>query len=76
MFTYHCVLDGWINIYIYLRNLTKMQLVNMAVKSEVKCGIARRKSSQLVKFCVKEERNASYKKVCVTYRNLAIMSLI
>jgi len=48
----------------------------MAVKSEVKCGIARRKSSQLVKFCVKEERNASYKKVCVIYRNLAIKSMI
>jgi hypothetical protein len=35
----------------------------MAVKSEVKCGIARRKSAQSVTFCVKEERNASYKKV-------------
>ncbi|XP_069685348.1 NAD-dependent protein deacetylase Sirt7 isoform X1 [Periplaneta americana] len=35
----------------------------MAVKSEVKCGVPRRKSSQSVKFCIKEERNASYKKV-------------
>jgi hypothetical protein len=35
----------------------------MAVKSDVKCGVARRKSSQSVTFCIKEERNASYKKV-------------
>jgi hypothetical protein len=35
----------------------------MAVKSGVKCGVARRKSSQSVTFCIKEERNASYKKV-------------
>ncbi|KAJ9596521.1 hypothetical protein L9F63_012463, partial [Diploptera punctata] len=35
----------------------------MAVKSETKCGTSRRKSTQTVTFCIKEERNATYKKV-------------
>lgn len=46
-----------------LFNLTEVRQINMAVKSGVKCGVARRKSSQSVTFCIKEERNASYKKV-------------
>nr|CAD7410447.1 unnamed protein product [Timema poppensis] len=35
----------------------------MAAESEVKSGVSRRKSSQSITFCIKQERNALFKKV-------------